>query len=38
MINIKENQVSKKLGKTRRISTWNIGRKGIIHHSSEIVL
>jgi hypothetical protein len=38
MINIKEIQLSKNLGKTRRSSRWNKGRRGISHHSSEIVL
>jgi hypothetical protein len=38
MINIKEGQFSKNLGKTRRNTIWNRGRRGLSHHSSEIIL
>jgi hypothetical protein len=38
MINIKEILLSKNLGKTRRSSRWNRGRRGTSHPSSEIVL
>jgi hypothetical protein len=38
MINIKEGQLSKNLGKTRRKERWNRGRRGLSHHSSEIIL
>jgi hypothetical protein len=38
MINIKEGQLSKKLGKTRIKTIWNRGRRGLRHHSSEIIL
>jgi hypothetical protein len=38
MISRKESQLSKNLGKTRRSSIWNRGRRGISHLSSEIVL
>jgi hypothetical protein len=38
MINIKEIPLSKKLGKTRRSTILNRGRREIIHHSLEIFL
>jgi hypothetical protein len=38
MINIKEGQLSKNLGKTRIKTRWNRGRRGLSHHSSEIIL
>jgi hypothetical protein len=38
VINIKEGQFFKKLGKTRRKKRWNRGRRGLSHHSSEIIL
>jgi hypothetical protein len=38
MININEDQLSKKLGKTRRKKYMNRGRRGLSHHSSEIIL
>jgi hypothetical protein len=38
MINIKEGQLSKNLGKTRRKTIWKGGRRGLSHHSSEIIL
>jgi hypothetical protein len=38
MINIKEDQLSKNIGKTRRKTRWNRGRRGLSHHSSEIIL
>jgi hypothetical protein len=37
MINIKEDQLSKNIGKKRRKEIWNIGRRGLSHHSSEII-
>jgi hypothetical protein len=38
MINIKEGQFSKKLGKTRRKTTLNRGRRELSHHYSEKIL
>jgi hypothetical protein len=34
MINIKEEQLSKNIGKTRRKEIWNEGRRELSHHSS----
>jgi hypothetical protein len=34
----KEGQLSKNIGKTRRNIRWNRGRRGLSHHSSEIIL
>jgi hypothetical protein len=38
MIDIKEVQLSKNIGKTRRRTRWNRGRRGLSHHCSEIIL
>jgi hypothetical protein len=38
MINIKEGQFSKNLGNTKIKTRWNRGRRGLSHHSSEIIL
>jgi hypothetical protein len=38
MINIKEGQLSKKIGKTRRKARWKRGRRGLSNHSLEIIL
>jgi hypothetical protein len=38
MRRIKEGQLSKRLGMTRRKERWSKERKGISHHFSEIVL
>jgi hypothetical protein len=38
MINIKEDQLSKNLGKTREKTRWNRRRKELSHHYSEITL
>jgi hypothetical protein len=38
MINKKQGQLSKNLGKTRRKSRWIRGRRELSHHSSEIIL
>jgi len=37
MINKKQGQLSKKLGKTKRSSRWIKGRRDLSHHSSEII-
>jgi hypothetical protein len=38
MINIEEDQISKRIGRTRRNAIWSRETKGINHHSSKIVL
>jgi hypothetical protein len=38
MINIEEDQLSKRLGKIRIKVRWSRGRRGTNHHSSEIIL
>jgi hypothetical protein len=38
MINIEEDQLSKRLGKTRRMEIWSRGRRGPSHHFSEIII
>jgi hypothetical protein len=38
MINKKQGQLSKNLGKTKRSSRWIRGRRDLSHHSSEIIL
>jgi hypothetical protein len=38
MINIEEDQLSKRLGKTRRKARWSRGRREPNHHSSETIL
>jgi hypothetical protein len=38
MNNIKEGQLYKNLGKTRRKTRWNNGKKQLSHHSSEKIL
>jgi hypothetical protein len=38
MIIIKEGQLSKNFGKTRRNTIWNRGRRGLSQHYSEIIL
>jgi hypothetical protein len=38
MIKINEGHISKKIGKTRRNTSWNKGKRGLRHHSSEIIL
>jgi hypothetical protein len=38
MISKKQGQLSKKLGKTKRNSRWIKERRGLSHHSSEIIL
>jgi hypothetical protein len=38
MIRKNQGQLSKKLGKTKINSRWIKGRRGLSHHSSEIIL
>jgi hypothetical protein len=38
MINKKQGQLSKNLGKKRRNSRWIRARRELSHHSSEIIL
>jgi hypothetical protein len=38
MISKKQDQLSKRLGKTKRNSRWIRGRRDLSHHSSEITL
>jgi len=37
MISIEEDQLFKRLGKTRRKERWSRGRRGPSHHSLEII-
>jgi hypothetical protein len=38
MISKKKGQLSKNIGKTKINSRWIRGRRGLSHHSSEIIL
>jgi hypothetical protein len=38
MINKKQGQLTKNIGKTKRNSRWIRGRRELSHHSSEIIL